>query len=170
MIQRNPETRQPQSLIDNWCDLYFRQGNGWANKAAAAAYGKMVDEGQTQVSESGSSSSTSNVDEIVILENVLGNHRGHRLGVKPKMTQRRSSSTSSSSGSQSEMPTACLAPDMQQWLLSLHASHTALVKEMMELRPRVERTVISPRQELCFLGPMKKMMKLKKKKMEKMLT
>ncbi|EXB80526.1 hypothetical protein L484_004258 [Morus notabilis] len=37
-----------------------------------------------------------------------------------------------------------LALDMQQWLSSLHASHMELVMEMMELRPRVQCTVIPP--------------------------
>ncbi|EXC19674.1 hypothetical protein L484_003696 [Morus notabilis] len=76
MIQRNLKTRQPQPLIDNWCDLHFRQGKGWANDVAEAAY--------TQVSECGSSSSIGNVDEIVILENVLGDRRAHRPGVELK--------------------------------------------------------------------------------------
>ncbi|EXC19673.1 hypothetical protein L484_003695 [Morus notabilis] len=65
------------------------------------------------------------------------------------MTQRRSSSASSSFGSQVRMSTAGLVPDMQQWLSTLHASHMELVREMRELRPEMKRTVIPPCWELC---------------------
>ncbi|EXC27072.1 hypothetical protein L484_004143 [Morus notabilis] len=60
------------------------------------------------------------------------------------MTQRHSSSTSSSSGSKFGMPTAGLAPDMQQSLSSLQPSHMELFREMMKLRPGVECTVFPP--------------------------
>lgn len=129
----------------------------------------MVDERQTQVSEFGSSSSISNVDEIVILENVLGNCKAYRSRLRLKMAQRCSSFASSSFRSQVGMPTVGLAPNMQQWLLTLHANNMELVREMRELRLEMKRKHHSTLLGIVLLGLKRKMMKMKKT-MEKMLT
>ncbi|KAL4583030.1 hypothetical protein LXL04_007594 [Taraxacum kok-saghyz] len=88
-LDMNPETRQIQGAIDNWHDNHYKEIGGWPNKAAKLAYEKLVAEREKEVqSQQASSSSSSNaitVNEREIFQKVIGERRGHTVGIGRKL-------------------------------------------------------------------------------------
>ncbi|CAH9095947.1 unnamed protein product, partial [Cuscuta epithymum] len=80
----DPETGEQYSALENWKDQRLTRSGEWRTKEAHEKYTQMSEEYQTQLGQTGSSSS---INEIDIMHRNLRRYRGRQSGVGPTLSK-----------------------------------------------------------------------------------
>ncbi|CAH9073003.1 unnamed protein product [Cuscuta europaea] len=80
----DPETGEQYSAFENWKDQCLTRSGEWRTKEAHEKYTQMSEECQTQLGQTGSSSS---INEIDIMHRNLRRYRGRQSGVGPTLSK-----------------------------------------------------------------------------------
>ncbi|CAH9116992.1 unnamed protein product, partial [Cuscuta europaea] len=80
----DPKTGEQYSALENWKDQRLTRSGEWRTKEAHEKYTQMSEEYQTQLGQTGSSSS---INEIHIMHRNLRRYRGRQSGVGPTLSK-----------------------------------------------------------------------------------